>query len=191
MKTLENPPKNPTAEFLDDYAMERIEFRARQLAQQYKGRGDWEDLRQDMVVELLEAAERFDPAKASRETFIARVLDRFEIDLYRENARNQEVQCVSLDDPSVERDFLEDCSSVVEPSGQEQTDLSSDVESLIAGLPPELAEVCCLLKHYSFSETARRLDIGRGTLYRRVEAIRKHFARAGYDDFSIAQGDLQ
>lgn len=134
MKTLENPPKNPTANFLDDYAMQRIEFRARQLARQHKNRGDWQDLRQDMVVEILEAAPRFDPAKASRETFIARVLDRFEIDLYRENARNQEVQCVSLDDPSVERDFLEDCSSVMEPSGQEQTDLSSDVESLIAGL---------------------------------------------------------
>jgi len=191
MKALENPPQNSPTDFLDDYAMERIEFRARQLAQQYKGCGDWEDLRQDMVVELLEAAPRFDPEKASRETFIARVLDRFEIDLYRQHARDQEVQCVSLDDPSIQRDFLEDCSSVMEPSGQEQTDRISDIESVIADLPSELAEACSFLKHYSFSETARRLDIGRGTLYRRVEAIQRHFARAGYDDFSIARGDLQ
>jgi len=61
-----------TAEqLIDEYALERISFRIRVLTSQFDlSEAEQEDCRHDMVVELLTAFQRFDPAKAKRETFV-------------------------------------------------------------------------------------------------------------------------
>jgi len=60
---------------IDDYAVQLIKYKARQLV----GRvgfteSDREDLEQEMVLDLLRRLPKFDPKRAGRNTFIARIV---------------------------------------------------------------------------------------------------------------------
>ncbi len=179
----------PEHDFLDGYALERIDYRVRQLTPKLNMTGDWDDLRHDMIAELLTAAGRFDPSKATRETFIARVLDKFENDILRKHLRQRShpfSAAVSLDDSLMEDDSFEDQIAVSDACDQEGHELRIDVDSLIEELPTYLQEVCGLLKYCTLTEAADELKISRQTLYRYLEIIREHFAAAGFDDFPKA-----
>ena len=81
-ETLSSDPQHRTVDpqaddLLDHFVLDRIGYRARRLAVQFNlddGRQD--DLRQDMVAEVLRAATRFDPTRTTWHTFACRVLDR-------------------------------------------------------------------------------------------------------------------
>jgi RNA polymerase sigma-70 factor (ECF subfamily) len=62
---------------IDDYAVRIIKHKARQLIGRY---GltifDREDLEQELMIDLLQRMRHFNPAKAKKSTFMARIVER-------------------------------------------------------------------------------------------------------------------
>jgi len=169
---------------IDDYALARIDFRVSKLRSQFDlSEHDQEDMRNDMVVELLQAFDRFDPLKSKRETFINRVLDRFVLYVMRQRCTQMRRSC---DSP---RGF-DDVSTGFQPCGNDPAhgerdeqgyrDLRLDLPDVIALLPEDLQRICHVLKHKSGRAAAKELGIGKSTLYRAVADIREHFRKLGY-----------
>jgi len=170
-------------QWIDDYALERIDFRVRQLAGRFDlSQDDKEDLRQDMVVELLTALDRFDPDRSKRETFISRVLDKF----VRYTARTLSThQRRASDSPlGLEEVALGFQPVVNDPrdgqlNEQDRRQLRLDMAKAIARMPERLRRICRLLTEYSPAEAAERLGVCRQSIYRNIAEIRRHLAAAG------------
>jgi len=175
----EAPRPQTPEEFLDEYVLDRIGYLAHQLARQYGlGEHQEEDVRQDMIVGVLEASRRFDPAKASWHTFASRALSIWCRRFRRQHARQIEYAAGDLFtyDDSGEGSIAG--SAVAPQSYTQDMHTAIDVVEIIAKMPPTLRRTCELLKLHSVSETARILGIHRNVLYRKIDRIRAHFERA-------------
>jgi len=167
---------------LDDYARETIRHKARQLIGKYRfTRDDFEDLQQNMTLDLLERLPKFDPDKATHSTFVARVVEHKISSLIRH--RTQEMRDYRREAFSVNEAIKDGNGGTVEraqtisqdelslrtgkyrrPEG-DRINLRLDLSFIMAGLPPELQHLAKLLQTYSIAETARRLGVPRSTLY--------------------------
>jgi RNA polymerase sigma-70 factor (ECF subfamily) len=170
---------------IDDYALARIDYRVRQLWLQFDlSEEDQEDLRNDMVVELLQAMKRFDPTKAKRETFINRVLDRFVLYFMRQRCTQNRRPC---DSPLGYEDIapgFQPCGNDPGEGGMSEQaldDLRLDLEPVISQLPERDQQVARLLMVYSSSEVAKRIGVHRCSMSRIIARIREHFIQAGID----------
>ena len=148
-------------EGIDEYAVRIIKYKARQLV----GRvgfteSDREDLEQEMILDLLQRLPKYDPARAQRNTFIARVVDHkiaTIIEARKAGLRDYRLCRCSLDDRfeygeyedgfCIERmqiidqeDYLMRTGKISRPPS-ELRDLSIDVRQAIEKLPPELREL--------------------------------------------------
>lgn len=177
-----NPTQsNPNHPILDRYAMKRIEFRARRLAIRFNLDDDQrEDLAQDMVVELLAAFPRFDETKASRKTFVNRVLDLFSKHTIRTRMNQMKRDFEST---VCLHELDESAHPACDGSQGSKLDMKLDIEDIFAQMPGTLQRICILLKSFSVTEVAKILNIHRVTLYRRVLQIRAIFEKAGYSFF--------
>jgi len=168
---------------IDDYALARIDYRVRQLWLQFDlSEQDQEDVRNDMVVELLQAMKRFNPAKSKRETFINRVLDRFVLYIMRQRCTQMRRACDSplgFEDVSVGFQPCGNDPGQGETSEQDIDDLRLDLEPVISQLPEGDQEVARLLMIYPSSEVAERIGVHRCSMSRIIARIRKHFTNAG------------
>ena len=143
---------------------------------------DKQDYRHDMVVELLKAMPRFDPARAKRETFINRVLDRYLKYVVRTRSTRQERPC---DNPIHFDDIMPGFQPVInDPAGgqgneQGLRELRLDLDAVIARMPERMRRVCVLLKQYTPTEAAGRLGISRQSIYPIMRAIKRVLSLAG------------
>jgi DNA-directed RNA polymerase specialized sigma subunit len=64
---------NDAHPLLDADAFERIDYFARRLRRRFP-RLEADDLRQELILQLLRSSKRFDPQQATRKTFVDRVL---------------------------------------------------------------------------------------------------------------------
>ena len=185
---------------LSDYAIRLIRHRARRLvATAGFAPGDIEDIQQDLIVDLLERLPKFDPAKATHKTFVARVIDRKVAKLIRH--RNSQKR-----DPRREACSLNECIDDGEGgsveriqtiaaeeadrglgrqarSDQETAELSLDVEEVLNRLPDNLRRLCELLKTGSIADAARAMGVPRTTLNDHVKKLREFFEAAGLRDY--------
>lgn len=193
-----NVSSNSNNNAIDDYVLERIDYRARRLAIQF-GLTDEQrdDLAQDMVVEVLDAMAKFDPAQSNRKTFISRVLDKFVMNAIRTETHRRRREC---DNPLSLDDIVEGCNPVVNDPRQGQLsetgqlDMKMDVDRVLSQMPRQLREICTLLKTHTITETAVILGINRTAIYRQLTEAREYFQRSGYDysDFCATEsGQLQ
>ena len=177
-----------TSHLIDDYALARIDFRVRQLRFQFDlSDEDQEDLRNDMVVELLSAFKRFDPDKSKRETFINRVLDRFVLYVTRQRCTQQRRASdspIGFDDVSAGFQPTINDPRRGESNEQDLRELRLDLPEVIAKLPDDLQQVCEVLARKSGRAAAKELGISKSSLYRAVADIRKHFISWGYSSSS-------
>ena len=168
---------------IDDYARGRIEYRVIHLSKTFHlDEPDKDDLRQDMMIELLKAGDRFDSAIAGQKTFINRVLDTFYqryLRRRRQRSRHNVFQPIGYDDVAV--GFIPERTNESETSEQERTELRLDIETILQQMPPRLKDICTNLMEYSPSETAKRLNISPSTVTRSVPRIREYFVAAGFD----------
>lgn len=170
---------------IDDYTLERIDYRVRRLAIQF-GLTDErrDDYAQDMVVEILAALAKFDPAQSARKTFINRVLDNFVKNAIRTEIHRRRREC---DNPTPLEDISEAYAPVVNDPRQgqlgeaEQLDMQMDVAQVLSQMPRQLQKICSLLKIHSITETAKKLGINRTAIYRQLAEAREYFQRGGYD----------
>lgn len=173
------------AGIIDEYVLERIDYRARRLAI-YFGLSDEQrdDYAQDMVLEVLTAAKNYDPAQSSRKTFINRVLDMFAKNAIRVELNRRRHQCHIagfLDE------VIDKYSPVVndprkgELSDVDKSDMQMDFETILSRMPQHLRDICVLLKEYSVFQVAKKLRKHRSTVYRCIAEIEEYFRRGGYD----------
>jgi RNA polymerase sigma-70 factor (ECF subfamily) len=185
---------------IDDYAVQLIKYKARQLV----GRvgfteSDREDLEQEMVLDLLRRLPKFDPKRAGRNTFIARIVEHKVatiIEAQKAGMRDYRLCSCSLNDRledeegrSIERmetidqeDYLRRTGKLSRPMS-ELRHLSIDLRIAVQTLPPELRELCKRLQTESVTEISRDTGIPRGTIYESIKKLRAIFEDAGLKDY--------
>ena len=181
---------------LDDRTVGFIAWKALRLG----GRGvfagyDSQDLQQDMLLKCWEASSRFDHTRSRFQTFLERVIDNLiasMIEARTATCRDYRRCRRSINEPvafagcgAIELGELvaeEDCQTLfgrTSLSARERIELQVDVDTVIATLPRKLAATATLLKSASVLETARKLGVPRGSLYRQIAKLRAAFAVAG------------
>ncbi len=180
-------------EALTPYLTALIECKARQLV----GKAgytpdDLKDIEQDLIRDLLERLPKFDPAKASLNTFADRVVSRRICNLMRDrqaDMRDWRREAFSLDE-EIETDegatarhefFSQDKVDLRKEPGDrrrlERENLQMDMSAVLEGLTPELRRVAEMLMTQSVAEVACELGIARSTFRDRYLAqLREVFA---------------
>jgi len=187
-------------EGIDEYAVRIIKHKARQLV----GRAgftesDREDLEQEMMLDLLRRLPKYNPDRAQRNTFIARIVEHKVatiIEARKAGMRDYRLCTCSLNDRleddeggSIERletidqeEYLRRTGKLSRPAA-ELRDLSIDLGRVIASLPPELRTLCQRLQTESVTEISRDTGIPRGTIYESIKKLRAIFEDADLRDY--------
>ena len=185
--------KPDTSYLIDDYVLKRIDFRARQLAIKFRLPDDRrDDLAQEMVVELLKAADRFDPDEsATWHTYACRVLDLAVKKLAQAECRMRQREAGR---PIRLSDSGEGAPSAINNPAHEgeddliQLELRMDTEVVLERMPTRLQKVCRLLMRLSPTEAAEAMGIHRNSIYRLIAQARSYFMEPslGFCDSSAA-----
>jgi len=186
---------------LNEYARKVIRHKARQLVGKYGFTwDDFDDLAQEMALDLLTRLPKFDCDRASLNTFIARVVDRRVSTLIRHRKqakRDFRREACSLDDPmdnqdeagtrrrdGVSQDEYDLRTGKQVRPNSERIDLLLDLSFALADLPPELQDLAGRLRDRSISEIARDLHVPRATLYGiGIARLRKAFEDKGLGQY--------
>lgn len=162
-----------------NYLMKRAAYQSKKLAQSFDLNDDQrEDCMQDMIADALKALHKYNPSRASFETFINGVLKicfkRIRTALI--NARMKQYlmaiplyQIKAIHIPSVND------ASIGELNIAELIDLRIDIENITSEMPPRLKNICHLLMIYRPSEAAKRAGIYRTSIYRNIKEISRYF----------------
>lgn len=186
-------------EGIDTYAADLIRNKSRLLiGKAGLTESDRPDLEQELMIDLLERMKRYNPAKAKKTTFMARIVER-RIASLLEMRFAQRRDCrlckASLNEPapssfgeSLERGDLmsRDLHSSVktsEPVERKTGDMQIDMEAVIASLPEQLRDLCERLRTSNMMEISRETGICRGTLYYRLSLLREALQEAGLKEY--------
>ncbi len=182
---------------IDAYAVEIIRYKARQLVGQAGFTvADRDDLEQELILDLLRRLPKYDPSRAKRNTFIARVVEhkiatliekqtahkrdyrRCPCSLNERFEEEEEGRSVERAETLDQEDYL--LRIGVEPRAPEELRaLALDVAAVVEALPPELGELCQRLKQETVSEISRDTGVPRASLYERIKRLREIFEDAG------------
>ena len=187
---------------LTPYLTALIECKARQLV----GKAgytpdDLKDIEQDLIRDLLERLPKFDPAKASLNTFADRVVGHKSKSLMRDRQaerRDWRREAFSLDEEIeteegsttrlefFSQDKVDLLTKHFDRRGVERAHLQLDLEAALAGLTTEMRQIAEMLMTQSVAEAARELGIPRGTFRDRYLAqLREVFAAKRLNDYLI------
>jgi RNA polymerase sigma factor (sigma-70 family) len=183
---------------LTAYAKTLIEFKARQLSRRRGlGQADRDEIQQELWLAVVNQADRFDPARASLDTFIDRVVNTAVAMILRDRERQKRAsgfQAMSLDAVSKDdgRSKLTLAAKITEEDlhrrqGAEPRDEIADreqAEALAAALrlmPPEVNDVCRRVMGGSISSAAEELKTSRRQIRNSLAVARPHLEAAGID----------
>lgn len=172
--------------------VEEADLAAHRLVRQFSlPRADLDDVRQDILLDVLSRVSAFDPQRGTlgafagtiarhRATRIANRVRR-ERSLFGFNHR-------SLDDPRFEMlgeaisssDGLAGLHGAVDEPHQ-RVEITQDVRRAAASLPRRLRPLCRLLQHTTPSSAQRTSGLSRATFYRRLREIRLLFLVEGLE----------
>lgn len=172
-----------------------IRFRAARLARSGAVPGlEAEDIEQELRLDLIRRACRFDPAKSSFDTFADRIItNRIATLASSTKAMRAERVMQSIHAPAGEdggglalSDILPEAASldpVDEFSLSHGPGLKGDVGKLLAALCPTTRQVAIAVSHLTISEAARALGLHRSTVYERLGVIRKTAMELGLEGY--------
>jgi RNA polymerase sigma-70 factor (ECF subfamily) len=193
--------ENAKLRILDGYAKEIIRYKARLLIGKYGfTRDDFEDLQQDMILDLLGRLAHYDPDKATLKTFVACIVERKISTIIRHQTsqkRHFRRLAGSLDDPvseeercdtelgdTISQDDFDRQAGLRDGPQEERRDMEMEVRRAIADLPEDLRQVADLLQSLSVSQTAQELGVHRSTVYvKGITRLRKLFEDRGLKEF--------
>ena len=182
---------------LTDYARKLIRFKARQLCRLHSfSKSDEEDLQQELWLAVVNQAGKFDPARASLDTFIDRVVNTAVAMILRDRQRQKRAngfQTVSLDvtpsdghgnEPLAAKVSQDDLARRLgtEPTDEtERRETAEAVASALAKLPDELRDVCRRVMGGSISAAAEDLETSRRQIRNALATARPYLEEAGVD----------
>jgi RNA polymerase sigma-70 factor (ECF subfamily) len=193
--------ENTKQRILDGYARKVIRHKARQLIGKYGfTRDDYDDLQQEMMLDLLRRLGKYDPSRAGLSTFVARIVDRKVSNLIRhqkQEKRDFSVRVLPLDaevdgqdgeplglDEVLSQDAYDDEVGGHDRPQFERLDLRIDLTLVLDDLPDDLRELARRLQTRTMAEIARELGMPRSTLYEKgIARLRKIFEDKGLREY--------
>lgn len=177
------------------YAMKRTHFKARQvIGKNGFTEDDFDDLRQDLLADLLKRLPKFNADRAGVKTFICRLIDNRIASLIKRRqsaCRDYRRNECSLDDwvhdesgtwvrrgTTITEDQALGHAGRAVHSRQEQVELAIDTSYLLDGLPEDLRDLCLRLQVRTVLEISRETGIPRDRIYERIKALRRTFRSA-------------
>jgi DNA-directed RNA polymerase specialized sigma24 family protein len=184
---LVSPP--PAADFEQvalAYAERVADHAARRLAHDLGSPGEADDIRQQLLLDLLQQWSRFDADIASPMTFVSMVIQRRAISILRSRCaakRGATRRPSSLEAHTIDGEVCHRRrdSSISEMDG---LILRLDVRAVVAGLPPQLQHLCRALMGEGVSAAARALGIRRHVARAQIDEIQRCFVEAGFESGS-------
>jgi len=179
---------------IDEYAVSYIKYKAHQLIG-HAGftESDLPDIEQELTLELLSRAPRFNPHRAAWPTFAATVVDNAALNLIeRQTAqkRGGRHRTISIEDfpgnDGGENIKLEDHLLKKDRairSFSEQKDLEIDLARVFEGLSYGLKKLYLNLQTDSISNIARDYGVSRWVIYQKVKNLQSIFKKEKLDDY--------
>jgi len=166
-------------EFSIEMCYETIDLHITRLPARFQR--DREDLRQDILLAVMERAVEYDPSLASWATFEDRLikawLENFTLGLrWQKNRLSESLDEIAEDEPG-RVPKINDTHSW-ELNTQENAVFSAEVQKVIDTMPSHLRDCAELLKHYSPAETADMMSTHPIVLHRDIKKIAKIFKKA-------------
>ena len=186
---------------LSDYALELVHHKAWQLVGKAGyTQDDVDDIKQDLILDLLERLPKFDPVKATHNTFVARLVERKISNLLRDRQaemRDHRREVCSLneeidtgeDEPvqrltTISQDDQDMRTGKYRRPAEERAHLHLDLEAVLADLPPDLRRAAELLQVYPIAQVAREMGVPHCTFYENhLTRLREAFAAKGLGDY--------
>jgi len=184
-------------EGIDKYAASLIRHKAKQLVGQAGfTQSDRQDLEQEMVLDLLQRLPHYDPRRAQRNTFIARIVEHKVASILKARTaakRDYRLHGGSLNEQIDDGDGH--AMELVDTVDQEQylrrigggfiteadrRDLRLDLAEIAAGLPPELRSLCDRLRFETVTEISKTTGVPRPTIYDALKRIKARLREAGF-----------
>ena len=167
----------------DDFALDMVNIKAAELVGKAGFTADdFEDIRQAMLVDLLERLKKYDPSKSSFKLFVTCVIDRKGQNLVR--YRESDVRDYRREDCSLNEDIAagdgETAVQRLDTINQDDQDIRSgkcrrptedrvhlrlDVQAVLEDLPPDLRRAAELLQTLPISHVARAMGVAHATFY--------------------------
>ena len=179
----------------DPYIVEQASCRASLLiARNRFPADDWEDLRQEMVLDCLERLPWFNSDRGGWQAFVRGVIRHESTTLVWRELRR--IHCEPLPEITDSDDFdnavppvvAEPCSA--DPSGQ--LAVSADVQRVVALLPKHLRILAGELAEMSVPEIAEKRGTSTQWIYEKRKKLRKAFIKAGVTPESMRRrGDMR
>jgi RNA polymerase sigma-70 factor, ECF subfamily len=155
---------------------------------------DWEDLRQEMVVDCLRRSPKFNPSRGDWRGFVRGVILHRSTELLRNDRvrRYRELLADDLVQPEHGRDATESAADIFAAVDQTpQLIVRMDVRRVLQPLPARLRLLATLLvAGYQVGEIAVRVGRSRSSVHRQTQQIRQAFARAGLGPHRPEQGQI-
>ena len=182
----------------DDFALDMVSIKAAELVGKADFTADdFEDIKQDMLLDLLERLAKYDPGKSNFKLFVTCVIDRKGKNLirYRESEKrdyrredcslNEDVMVADSDEPvqrlaTIDQDDHDIRTGKYGRPAAERIQLRLDIEAVVAGMPPELRKAAELLQTQTVTQVARALGVPRTTFYdKHLRLLREAFSAKG------------
>ncbi len=176
-------PSSP--KHLGFFALRRITQEARRLIGRFGlTEQDLEDITQDLILRVLKEVRRHNPARASCDTLIDRVVSHCATDLVRYHGaelRNRQGRTRSIDastasEPNSTRFADPDSDQAVR-----QSDARTDVATLLSSLSDADRTIAEALRTATVTETANRLGVTRFHVYEALQRIRTRAVAIGLE----------
>jgi RNA polymerase sigma-70 factor, ECF subfamily len=182
------------------YTLKRSSFKAKQMIGKHGfSKDDAEDLRQELVLDVLKRLPKFNRSRAGIKTFISRLIDNHISHLikHQEAGRrdHRRVEC-RLDDWERDKDnqWTSPGLMITEEdalgrlgrrllSSQERIDLALDTVALLDHLSKLDRKLCLQLQTQTVSEISRQTGVVRTRIYERLRVIRQKFLQAEMEEY--------
>lgn len=162
---------------LTPFVMKQAEIRASRCITKFGlHAGDWEDLRQDLVLDCLRRLDHFDPTRGDWRPFVVGVIRNRSLKLLGRVTKQAGLGTASYigSDAPEEGEPASDCFGP-------DLDLRLDVSKVLSTLPAEVKETAALLARYSPNTVRLHSKLTVAEFERRLRRIRAAFVAAGID----------
>ncbi|MEP7365801.1 MAG: hypothetical protein ABI972_21310 [Acidobacteriota bacterium] len=144
---------------------------------------DWEDLKQEMVLDVLRRSPKFDPARGDWQGFVRGVVrNHAAVLVMRERRRAPEllIEDMMIREDAGEGDSLDILDRRPSAGVVDALHLSIDVRGVVESLPPQLQSLAVVLGQMPVKDVCQHAGKSRSRVYQMTRQIREAFVRAGF-----------